>query len=157
MHGVLGVGPPTLCKLGTKAEVPLWRMRLDYMCIRWVMSYGHDCRLWFLRSLWSNTFLSTWVLFPVVIVLWASFFKYQKHTSLNWAYCMWPLTRLFLPTKAGHVYNSRLISDTWTQFLELDSGRRQATRGIHNRASRYRMMVEFSKTCSKRQVCVNLR
>ena len=66
MHRVPGVGPPRLCKGGTEEEeVPLWRIHLDDLRIRWIMSYGHHCRSWFLRSLWSKT----WVLFSMVMVL----------------------------------------------------------------------------------------
>ena len=125
MHGVQGAGPPRLCKCGTEEEVvPLWRMHLDDLCIRWIISYGHRCKRWFLRSLWSKPFLSTWVLFSMVMVLWA-FFNSRKPTPVNRAYCMRPLTRLFPLMKAGDVRNSRLISWPWTQFLQLDSGWQQ--------------------------------
>jgi hypothetical protein len=90
-------------------------MHLDDLCIRWFMSYGHRCRRWFLRSLWSKTFLSTWALFSMVMVLWA-FFNSHKPTAVNCACCM---------RQGGDVRNSRLISCTWTQFLQLDSGRQQ--------------------------------
>jgi hypothetical protein len=120
MHRVPGAGPPRLCKGGTEEEVPLWRMHLDDLCIRWIMSYGHRCKRWFLRSLWSKTFLSTWFLFSMVMVLWA--FNSRKPTPVNRAYCMRPLTRLFPLMKAGDVRNSRL---SLAHLLQLDSGWQQ--------------------------------
>ena len=152
MHGVPAVGPPRLCKCGTEdEEVSLWRMRLDDLCIRWIMSYGHYYRRWFLKSLWSETFLSTWVLISMVMVLWA-FFNSHKPTSENRAYCMRQSTRLFLPMEAGDVKNSKLISCTWTQFLHLDSGRQEefsllSAEAVASNAHYSQPSVEVAEEC----------
>jgi hypothetical protein len=52
------------------------------------MNCGHYCTRWFHRCLWSEMFLTTWVIFSTFIMLWV-FINSHKHTPVNCVYNSW--------------------------------------------------------------------
>lgn len=63
----------------------------------WFMSYGHNYSRLFPRFLCSKKFLSIWVLFSMVTVLWA-FFNSYKHPPMNCTYNLWSLLNAMRPS-----------------------------------------------------------
>jgi hypothetical protein len=104
----------------------------------WFMSYGHNYRRWFPRYLSSKNFLSTWILFSVVMVLWA-FFNSHKCTPVNSTCMLQDLEQTLFPP----------LSWKWCkQITGLSCALACALFTIEHGGALW-LKVGFSKTCFK--------